>query len=84
MKTLLLILTVAAILQMKSLVWARQPSRPVYADEYDAAEKRLQQNGQLHDPDRQLLERLVRERPVTIHKLDRFRLDDLLRKEERR
>lgn len=84
MKTLLIILTVAAVLQMNSLVWARSPSRPVFSDEYEAAAQRLQQNGQLQEPDRQLLERIDRERPVKIHKLDRFRLDDLLRREERR
>lgn len=51
-------------------------------DDVAAIEQRLKDDDRLPASDRRFLEQLQREESPTIHKLDRFKLDDLLQKEE--
>jgi len=50
-------------------------------DDVTAIEQRLRTD-RLLESDRQFLERLQEDQPPTIHTLERFRLDDLLREGE--
>jgi len=51
-------------------------------DDVAAIEQRLKDNSRLPESDRRFMEQLQHEQPPTIHKLDRFRLDDLLQRED--